>query len=156
VTFTWWQKNADGSWDQIEEAPADAGSYKVVARAGADDAYSSASDELEFTIRQATNEWTTELSIENWTYGEEANAPTAAAKYGEVVFTYSDSENGTFEETVPTTAGPWYVKAAVAESGNYGGLTAVKAFRIEKADSQISFKEDFRLDKPYDTQAVQI
>lgn len=66
----------------------------------ADDAYSSGTDELEFTISHTANEWTEELSIADWAYGETASTLTAAAKYGEVIFTCSDSQDGEYASAV--------------------------------------------------------
>lgn len=155
VTFTWYIKNGD-NWKEITSAPTDAGSYKVIAKVEADNNYNGAETPKEFSISQTTNEWTEELSITGWTYGEEAKTPTAKAKYGDVNFTYSDKENGTYTDTVPTNAGIWYVKATVEGNQNYTGLEAIKEFTISKADSSIGFKEDFNLDKTYDTKAVSI
>lgn len=110
--------------------------------------------EKTFSIRQTTNEWTEELSITGWTYGEQANAPTAKAKFGTVTFSYSDREDGIYTDTVPTDAGTWYVKATVPGNENYTALEAVREFIIAKADSSIAFKAGFGLDKAYDTKAV--
>ena len=92
----------------------------------------------EWSIAQATNEWTTDLSITGWTYGQTANKPTAGAKFGAVEITYSDSEKGTFTDAVPTAAGTWYVKATVAGTTDYTSLEAVKEFEITKADATLS------------------
>ncbi len=85
-----------------------------------------------FTINQTANRWTKDLSIEGWTYGETAKAPSAEAQYGNdtIVYTYSNSENGIFTSTVPTNAGTWYVKATVEATNNYEVLTAVQSFTI--------------------------
>ena len=85
------------------------------------------------TNGQSANEWTQELSITDWRYGETANAPSASAKYGDVVYTYSTEENGTYTSEVPQAAGTYYVKATVAATEQYTGLEAVKEFHIEKA-----------------------
>ncbi len=85
------------------------------------------------TNGQSTNAWTQELSISDWTYGETANAPSASAKYGNVVYTYSTEEDGTYTTEVPQAAGTYYVKATVAATDQYTGLEAVKEFHIEKA-----------------------
>lgn len=78
------------------------------------------------------NEWTEPLSIENWSYGETANEPKAAAKFGEIHYTYSDSQTGEFTGKVPEQAGIWYVKAAVNETEDYAGLESeAVSFRIE-------------------------
>lgn len=131
-TIRWFEKD-NNSWIQIESAPIDAGNYKVIASVEADNNYNGASDELEFTISKMSNEWIDELAISNWTYGEKENFPTAVAKHGTVKFSYSDKEDGTYKETVPTNAGIWYVKATVEENRNYVGLETVKTFEIKKA-----------------------
>ena len=99
------------------------------------DRYVLNSETASFTlsIKQATNSWKTELSIVGWTYGETANTPAAEAEFGEVTFTYSDTQNGTYTSAVPTTAGSWYVKASVPGTDNYTGLEATAKFEIAKA-----------------------
>lgn len=132
VTFTWQQKDGD-DWTNLSSAPASAGSYRVIASVAEDSNFKGASATLEFAISKTTNEWTSELSIKDWTYGQTASTPTAEAKYGNVVFTYSDSEDGTFTTDTPTTAGTWYVKATVAGNDNYNGLESIKEYTISKA-----------------------
>ena len=132
VTFTWQQKDGD-DWTNLSSAPASAGSYRVIASVAEDSNFKGASATLEFAISKTTNEWTSELSIKDWTYGQTASTPTAEAKYGNVVFTYSDSEDGTFTTDTPTTAGTWYVKATVAGNDNYNGLESIREFTISKA-----------------------
>ena len=69
------------------------------------------------------NEWTTELTMSDWTYGQTPSQPNAVSKYGTVEYTYSDKADGTFTGAVPTTAGTWYVKAAVqGVEDTYTGL----------------------------------
>ena len=75
----------------------------------------------------------TGFTVNGYKYGEAAIMPTATAKYGEVTFTYSDSENGVFTDAIPVNAGTHYVKAQVAESKYYDGASQVKQFTIEKA-----------------------
>ena len=155
VTFTWYIKDGE-KWKEIFPAPTDVGSYKVIARVEADNNYDGAETQKEFSISQTTNEWTEELSITGWTYGEQASEPTAKAKFGTVTFSYSDKEDGTYTDTVPTNAGTWYVKATVTGNQNYTGLEAIKKFTILKANSFIKFKDGFSLDKTYDTKAVSV
>ena len=69
-----------------------------------------------------TNEFTQQLAITGWTYGETANTPTAGAKYGTIKYTYSNTADGTYTEEVPTNAGTYYVKATVEETADYSGL----------------------------------
>lgn len=84
------------------------------------------------------------MAISGWTYGDTANTPTAAATYGEAVYTYYTSagtdEAGNqlyteFGESISSTtdAGTYYVLATVAADGdNYEELTSdYVAFVIE-------------------------
>lgn len=84
-------------------------------------------------LDETTNAWTQELNITDWTYGETANTPTAAARYGTPTFTYSTERDGTYTTQVPRNAGTYYVKATVAATDQYAGLEAVKEFQIKKA-----------------------
>ena len=154
IVFEWYIADGNG-WQKLDNAPSDVGAYKVVASVKEDTNYNGASIEKEFSISMADNKWTKELSIKDWTYGETASAPSAAAKYGDVVYTYSNSKDGTYTSDVPVNAGTWYVKASVAETANYAGLeSAPVSFEIKKADSSIKFKDSVALDKVYDTNAV--
>ena len=137
VTITW-QKNTgtkeQPNWEDLKSAPSTVGIYRIVVELAGNDNYNPASATLDFVISQATNAWTEELSITGWTYNEKANAPTAKAQFGDVTFTYSSEENGTYTNEVPKNAGIWYVKASVAGTENYTGLeSALVAFEIAKA-----------------------
>lgn len=150
-----WQENQNGQWEDLTSAPSTVGSYRVVVELAGNDNYNSASTTLDFVISQATNTWTEELSITGWTYNDKVNAPVAKAQFGDVTFTYSSEENGTYTNEVPKNAGTWYVKATVAGTANYTGLeSAPVSFEIKKADSFIKFKDDVALDKVYDGKAV--
>lgn len=144
VSFSWYRKDGN-DWTELTSAPSEAGSYKVVASVEADDNYNGTSAEQEFSISQAENAWTEELSIAGWTYGDPANAPTAKAKYGTVTFTYSGSKDGNYTDTVPTDAGTWYVKASVAGSASYPGLEMTKSFEIRKAVPQFEIPNDLTI-----------
>ena len=98
------------------------------------------------TNGQTANSWTKELSIDNWVYGETAKTPSATAKYGTVVYTYSSEKNGTYTAEVPKNAGTYYVKATVAAVENqYTGLEAVKEFKIEKATPQYTIPTELTM-----------
>ena len=90
-----------------------------------------------FTISQADNS-ISNLTIDGWTYGEQAKEPSATAAFGTVAYTYSNAENGTFTPDVPTDAGTWYVKATVAETTNYKGAEAVTSFIIAPKTVDVS------------------
>ena len=132
-----WQKNTGSvdtpKWEDLKSAPSSVGNYQVVVSLGENDNYNPASAALDFTISKADNTWAEELSITGWTYNETANVPTAKAKFGDVVFTYSREENGTYTNEVPKNAGTYYVKATVAGTENHTGLESVVSFEIAKA-----------------------
>ena len=103
-----------------------------------------------FAVRtQQANEWVTAPSIEGWTFGQTASAPAGQAKYGEIIFTYAPSEDGTFEAAPPSHAGSWYLKAEVAETPDYTGLSAIVPFTVAQAESTLVILTE-SLDKTYD------
>ncbi len=130
VTFTYEKWNGS-AWEVFSEMPMDAGRYRVQAHLASDDFNNEAvSEKKEFTITQAINSWKNEPAIADWTYGGQPNSPTATAKFGNAIFTYSDSKTGTFTSDVPVNAGTWYVKATVAGTNNYTGLESIHPFTI--------------------------
>ncbi len=90
---------------------------------------------LDFGITKADNEWTTKPGIVGWTYGETANAPVYAAKFGNVKVEYkkADGEDSTYTTTAPTNAGDYKVRFTVAATDDFGGLSEVIALNIAKA-----------------------
>ena len=112
----------------------DAGVYTVTATfTGDGDNFGPiASISAVLTIEKAGNVWTRTLSMEGWKIGKKANEPFAEAKFGEVIFTYSREEDGTYTAFKPTDAGTYWVKATVADTENYSGLEAKVSFKIEK------------------------
>ncbi len=87
-----------------------------------------------WAISETTNEWKEALSITGWTYGESANAPTAEAKFGEIVYTYADRVDGAYTSDVPTSAGTWYVKATVEGATSYAEISDTKEFVISEKE----------------------
>lgn len=77
---------------------------------------------VEFIVSKAENIWTTELSMNDFTQYESDTKPVAEAAFGNIVFSYSSEENGTYTEAFPSTPGKYYVKASVEETENYTGL----------------------------------
>ena len=130
-----YQEYKDNKWSDLTKAPTSVGKYRVVVKIEEDTNYSSASNTKEFTISQADNTWTNELTINGWTYGETANKPSASSTFGTVKYTYSESKDGAYTSTVPTNAGTYYVKAEVIGNENYTGLTSDPVeFTISKAN----------------------
>ena len=134
-------KLSDGfAWENVKESVGNAGknTFKTVYTPDDTDNYIVVNDiDVSVTVEQAANDWTEDLSITGWTYGkydENKNTPSASAKFGNVTFTYSAEKKGSFTENVPTEAGTWYVKAAVADTSNYEGLESEPvSFQIKKA-----------------------
>ena len=78
-------------------------------------------------------DFTPTVSIEGWTYGETANAPTVGESNtsgGAVTYTYSDTQDGTYTADVPTAAGTYYVKATIAATADYNAAVATTSFTI--------------------------
>lgn len=92
---------------------------------------------LKFAVTKATNEITA-LALDGWTFGETANAPTAAAKFGTPTFTYGATADGEFSETVPTAAGNYFVKATVAATANYDGAEKTAEFKIAHSNATLT------------------
>ena len=130
VTFTYQVKNGD-TWEDYNNIPINAGTYQVQAHLAGDGFNSEAKSEYtEFTIEKATNTWTSQPYLSGWTYGQPANTPTAGAQFGNVSYSYSDTENGAYTSDVPANAGTWYVKASVEGTENYTDLEAYLPFTI--------------------------
>ena len=75
------------------------------------------------------------VSISGWTYGDTANAPSVSGNPGNgtVTYTYSDAQDGTYTNVVPTEAGTYWVKAAVAMTADYyAGVSAPVSFTIAR------------------------
>ncbi len=92
---------------------------------------------LKFAITKASNEITV-LTVADWTYDEQANEPTATAKFGTPEFTYATSENGEYTATVPSAVGKYWVKATVEGTSNYDGAIKTAQFEIKKAASAVT------------------
>ncbi len=120
----------------------------------------------DFKIRTQINPTVT---IDGWTYGEKANTPKVTVKSGEsditqlynespITYTYytdasctniTTEKNGAGTDgAVPKNAGTYYVKAAVAENGNYAaGITEPVRFTIAKKSIDATVSAD---NKTYD------
>ena len=74
---------------------------------------------LNWSVFLTENQWTTPVSIQGWTYGEQPNEPQGEVLMGSVVFTYSDKSDGVFSLVMPIDAGTWYLRATVEATGGY-------------------------------------
>lgn len=140
----------NGPYD--DELPIEAGQYYAKAIVDATVNYQGLeSSPISFKINEAANYWLQELTIDDWTYGEEPAKPQAVSRYGNVTFGYSQDKDGMYS-SLPSDpdAGIWYVKAVATGSYSYNGLASEPvAFEIRKAKSSITIDE-ITLDKVYD------
>ena len=122
----------------VEGAQEEAGTYTATAASftGADAANYSmpTTNTIAFTISK--NALVPTVAIEGWTYGEEANEPVVNGNEGdgEVSFQYkkSDEADSSYEESIPTEAGTYIVKATIAATEGHDEATATAEFTIEK------------------------
>lgn len=98
---------------------------------------------LEFNIVASGNSWINEPKITGWTYGQysaETNAPVYEAEKGNetavVEFklqSEADSEYGKVEDLSKLDAGVYNMRVSVPKTEDYGGLSMVVEFTVEKA-----------------------
>ena len=101
----------------------------------------SSSDEstvtIYYNIVRAQNAWTTEISIDGWTFGENENAPVFAAKFGNdtaiAEYKAAGADDSAYVTEVPTAAGIYVLRVTIAGTGNYTELVDTYEFTIEKA-----------------------
>lgn len=151
-------------YELINDGGKNAGNYEVRFTFKGDNAYNyvwfynntevnGASLELTFSItvlRAAENPVSLDISgLDGWTYGDAAKTPSAEAKvYGEPVFYYAETENGTYTTAVPVHAGTYWVKAVVeATTNNEASSSEAKQFTIARAangwlDGQDTYSRD--------------
>ena len=106
VTFTY---KAAGATEFTATVPTAAGTHTVKATIAATDNYEAAEATATFSIGKAS--FTPTVTIEGWTYGDQANAPVVTNNLGggAVTFTYSKAGNNDFKATVPSVAGNYIV-----------------------------------------------
>ena len=82
------------------------------------------------------------VTLQGWTYGEDPNDPVVEGNTGggAVTYTYAVKGSTEYTETVPSAAGTYVVKAAIAAKGLYAAGEATAEFTISKADVTLSFK----------------
>ncbi len=77
-----------------------------------------------------------EVSIDGWTYGEDAAAPRVTGNSGNGAVTYEYKQKGaadsTYTATVPTASGEYTVRATVPATTNYQGAVATADFTISE------------------------
>ena len=84
----------------------------------------------DFIINKAENTWVEEPTLSDWKVENGNNSPSGSSKFGEVIFTYSDSLNGKYTSNLPAVIGEYYMKATVSGSDNYSSLEFIVSFTI--------------------------
>ena len=137
VTYTYATKGSDSFSATV---PTDTGNYTVKATIAATANYNGGTATADFTIARA--DITPAVTLDGWTYGEKANAPSVTGNSGNGDVTYLYKEKGASDmsctDEVPTQAGEYTVKALIAETANYNGANAEADFTIAKAKVTIT------------------
>lgn len=92
---------------------------------------------VHFSIARATNAWTTDPAISDWTWGGNMSTPTGAARFGTVEYTYyTDPTDPSTEVDITTAnAGDYYMVAHITPTDDYEApVDKVVSFTIHRAD----------------------
>ena len=76
----------------------------------------------EWSIAKTDNDLVVGLSIDNWTYGDDASVPKGEVLFGQGTFVYSDDVHGTYTEEQPTEAGTYFMKLVADGTDDYGAF----------------------------------
>ena len=138
VTITYSYKAKDAADNTYTTTvPTNAGQYTIRASVAESDNYQAGEATADFTIAKAEL-GNVSVTLEGWTYGDNANTPVVNGNAGNGTVTYEYSlQSGTSESwtaDVPTNAGSYAIRATIAESDNYLGTTARSNFTIQQAD----------------------
>ena len=142
VTLTY----TSGSGYNSTTAPTDAGTYTVTATIKDRNYQLTGTTTAKFVVKKATNSWTTEPSVSDWTYGDSSTVDPGAASFGTVQVTYYQGE--TKLTAAPTNAGSYKVCFDVEGTSNYSALHEEKTFTIEKR--QLSIASAVGYERSYD------
>lgn len=119
----------------------DAGVYTVTATANEN--YVFVADTVtQYTFEITKAPITLDVTVDGWTYGNEANDPVITGNYGngEVTYLYTGTEYS--DAVAPTNAGTYSLEITVAETANYKGGKASCEFTIDKAVVTVPTIED--------------
>ena len=135
-------------------APVNSGQYTVKVTLGGQ------TISADFEIKKAKINPT--VTMDDWTYGQKANTPSITVKSGESDITalydasgftctyYTDAgctdmttaaDGAATNGGVPKNAGTYYVKAVVAENGNYAGAEAETSFTIAPLPADLTWSK---------------
>lgn len=146
ISFVY-EKNVNGTWQELSSAPTGAGTYQVTAKLDGDTNYNEASSQpLEFTISKTDSSvgFTTD-SLDKTYDGKSVFVGTKqeGSSHARVLTWYKDN-NGVWEQIqeAPTNAGSYKVVATVEGDDNYNGAKAEMTFVISKAKPSFTLPTD--------------
>ena len=146
ISFVY-EKNVNGTWQELSSAPTGAGTYRVTAKLDGDTNYNEASSQpLEFTISKTDSSvgFTTD-SLDKTYDGKSVFVGTKqeGSSHARVLTWYKDN-NGVWEQIqeAPTNAGSYKVVATVEGDDNYNGAKAEMTFVISKAKPSFTLPKD--------------
>lgn len=146
ISFVY-EKNVNGTWQELSSAPTGAGTYQVTAKLDGDTNYNEASSQpLEFTISKTDSSvgFTTD-SLDKTYDGKSVFVGTKqeGSSHARVLSWYKDN-NGVWEQIqeAPTNAGSYKVVATVEGDDNYNGAKAEMIFEIYKAQPSYTLPTD--------------
>ena len=148
-----------GSYDDLSITRSQVGTYIVTFALNDtnnyvwDDATGTGTRTCSWSISMATNTVDSPTIDSEIVFGQ-TFSPVATSIFGTPYFLYSDSQTGTFTDTVPTNVGTYWVKAVVNATVNWGyAESATVSFQITKAQNSIAIElggQDNPFDKTYD------
>ena len=146
ISFVY-EKNVNGTWQELSSAPTGAGTYQVTAKLDGDTNYNEDSSQpLEFTISKTDSSvgFTTD-SLDKTYDGKSVFVGTKqeGSSHARVLSWYKDN-NGVWEQIqeAPTNAGSYKVVATVEGDDNYNGAKAEMIFEIYKAQPSYTLPTD--------------
>lgn len=110
----------------------DAGNYDE------DALLANASGTKTYTVQKAERDFS--VTIEGWTYGDNANSPQLTLAVDDsptVSYSYGVRDSATYSQTVPVNAGAYTLRAVVATTINYKSASRTYDFDIEQRTAQI-------------------
>ena len=119
----------------------DAGVYTVTAEANEN--YVFVADTVtQYTFEITKAPITLDVTVDGWTYGNEANDPVITGNDGSGAVTYLYTGDGYSNAEAPTNAGTYSLEITVAETANYQGGSESCEFTIDKAVVTVPTIED--------------
>ena len=131
-------------WLDMEDAPVNAGKYKVVVTVAADTNYHSASVEKEFIISKAESTFIIHDALDKQYDGQSIQIPTNITRTGsqaEPIYEWyiQDANEWRKLDTVPSEIGNYKLAVIIPEDENYNSVTTEKEFCITE---QINLNPD--------------